>query len=284
MGFFGLDVALVYVAFKLNYRSGRLYETVELTPAKLTWTRVHPSGRREQFDCNPYWARVNLREWPDGRTDLQHRVAGQGAGLRPLPHRRRAPRFRLRAEGRAARRPRRRENLRDAHKKRVEFALRDALSQGSPPLITARDDPCSTHPSPPTAAAPLASDRSRDYELIRRAIAFLSETWTEQPSLERLAEHLGLSPAHCQKLFKRWCGLSPKEFVQAITVDHARGLLEGSASVLDAALRGGPVGRQPAARPVRLARGHDARRLQAPRRGPGDGLRLPCLARSARRC
>src|ERR1700741_2634428 len=87
----------------------------------------------------------------------------------------------------------------------------------------------------PTAATPLPSDRTRDSDLIRRAIAFLSETWPKQPSLERLAEHLGLSPAHCQKLLKRWCGLSPKEFVQAITVDHARGLLAGSASVLDAA-------------------------------------------------
>jgi AraC family transcriptional regulator of adaptative response/methylated-DNA-[protein]-cysteine methyltransferase len=87
----------------------------------------------------------------------------------------------------------------------------------------------------PQAAAPLPADRSRDYALIRRAIAFLSETWVEQPPLDRLAAHLGLSPAHCQKLFKRWCGLSPKEFVQAITVDHARGLLAGSASVLDAA-------------------------------------------------
>jgi AraC family transcriptional regulator, regulatory protein of adaptative response / methylated-DNA-[protein]-cysteine methyltransferase len=94
----------------------------------------------------------------------------------------------------------------------------------------------------PTAATPLPSDRSHDYALIRRAIAFLSETWAEQPSLDRLAEHLGLSPAHCQKLFKRWCGLSPKEFVQAITVDHARALLEGSASVLDAAYQVGLSG------------------------------------------
>ena len=78
-GFVGLDVALIYFAFKLNYRSGRLYETVELTPALFTWTRVHPSGRREQFDCNPYWARVNLREWPDGRTDL--RIVSQGKVL-----------------------------------------------------------------------------------------------------------------------------------------------------------------------------------------------------------
>jgi AraC family transcriptional regulator of adaptative response/methylated-DNA-[protein]-cysteine methyltransferase len=92
------------------------------------------------------------------------------------------------------------------------------------------------------AATPLDPDRSRDYDLIRRAIAFLSEAWSEQPSLDRLAQHLGLSPAHCQKLFKRWCGLSPKEFVQAITVDHARGLLEGSASVFDAALEVGLSG------------------------------------------
>lgn len=91
-------------------------------------------------------------------------------------------------------------------------------------------------------ATPLTADRSRDYDLIRRAIAFLSETWAEQPSLERLAQHLQLSPAHCQKLFKRWCGLSPKEFVQAITVDHARGLLGGSASVLDTAYEVGLSG------------------------------------------
>ena len=75
----------------------------------------------------------------------------------------------------------------------------------------------------------------RDYDLVRRAIAFLSAKWEEQPSLERLAQHLDLSPAHTQRLFKRWCGLSPKEFVQAVTIDHARGLLSGSASVLDAA-------------------------------------------------
>jgi uncharacterized membrane protein len=70
-GFFGLDVLLVYVAFKLSYRSGRLCEIVELTPAQLSLTRVHPSGRREQFHCNPYWARVNLHEGADGRTDLK---------------------------------------------------------------------------------------------------------------------------------------------------------------------------------------------------------------------
>jgi AraC family transcriptional regulator, regulatory protein of adaptative response / methylated-DNA-[protein]-cysteine methyltransferase len=92
------------------------------------------------------------------------------------------------------------------------------------------------------ATARLTADRSRDYDLIRRAVAFLTESWTEQPPLEALAAHLGLSPTHCQKLFKRWCGLSPKEFVQAITVDHARSLLKGSSSVLDAAYEVGLSG------------------------------------------
>lgn len=81
-----------------------------------------------------------------------------------------------------------------------------------------------------------------DYAVVRRAIHFLSTHWTEQPSLETLAEHLGLSPAHCQRLFKRWCGLSPKEFVQSITVDHARNLLAGSASVLETAYEVGLSG------------------------------------------
>ena len=80
---------------------------------------------------------------------------------------------------------------------------------------------------------------SRDYDQIRRAIAFLSEAWEEQPSLERLAGHLGLSPAHTQKIFTRWCGLSPKEFVQAVTIDRARELLVQSASVLKQRTRSG---------------------------------------------
>lgn len=76
---------------------------------------------------------------------------------------------------------------------------------------------------------------SQDYDLVRQAIKFLTKTWSQQPGLDRLAEHLNLSPSHCQKLFKRWCGLSPKEFIQAITVDHARDLLKGSATLLDTA-------------------------------------------------
>lgn len=80
-----------------------------------------------------------------------------------------------------------------------------------------------------------AVDIGNDYELVRRAIVFLTEHWDEHPSLDALSDTLGLSPAHCQKVFKRWCGLSPKEFVQAIALDHARALLDNAASVLDTA-------------------------------------------------
>lgn len=76
LGFCGLDVALVYWAFKANYRSGRLTETLVLTPALLTLVRVHPSGSRERFEFNPYWVRVRLAEQRDGRNEL--RLASHG--------------------------------------------------------------------------------------------------------------------------------------------------------------------------------------------------------------
>jgi AraC family transcriptional regulator of adaptative response/methylated-DNA-[protein]-cysteine methyltransferase len=91
--------------------------------------------------------------------------------------------------------------------------------------------------------SPTSAQSVRDYDQIRRAIAFLTHAWAEQPGLEALADHLDLAPTQCQKLFKRWCGLSPKEFVQAITVDHARTtLLKDSATVLDAAYEVGLSG------------------------------------------
>lgn len=70
-GFFGLDVMLIYVAFKLNYRSGRAYETVEVTPQRLTVTRVDAKGQSEAFEFNPYWVRVLVPEQVDGRTELK---------------------------------------------------------------------------------------------------------------------------------------------------------------------------------------------------------------------
>ena len=76
---------------------------------------------------------------------------------------------------------------------------------------------------------------SSDYAAVKRAIEFISTRWREQPSIEAVADHVGLSPSHFQHLFRRWAGLTPKAFLQAITIERARELLRDSASVLDAA-------------------------------------------------
>src|SRR5690606_20124421 len=53
------------------------------------------------------------------------------------------------------------------------------------------------------------------YETVRRAIAFISREWREQPSLEDIAGHVGMKPLALQRLFTRWAGLTPKGFLQA---------------------------------------------------------------------
>jgi AraC family transcriptional regulator of adaptative response/methylated-DNA-[protein]-cysteine methyltransferase len=72
-----------------------------------------------------------------------------------------------------------------------------------------------------------------DYSVVKDVLEFLSENWRDQPSLETIAEHVRMEPTRLQKLFTRWAGLSPKAFLQAVTLDHARALLEQSATVLD---------------------------------------------------
>ncbi len=61
-GFLGLDVALLYVAFRLNYRSGRLVETIHLDRKDLVVTRSFPNGRIREWRFAPYWVRVTLDE------------------------------------------------------------------------------------------------------------------------------------------------------------------------------------------------------------------------------
>lgn len=70
MGFFGLDVALIYWAFKRNYRDGRASETIEVTPQSVHLTRIDPRGRETVLDFNTYWVRVALDERSDGRSHL----------------------------------------------------------------------------------------------------------------------------------------------------------------------------------------------------------------------
>jgi AraC family transcriptional regulator of adaptative response/methylated-DNA-[protein]-cysteine methyltransferase len=72
-----------------------------------------------------------------------------------------------------------------------------------------------------------------DYERIAAAIRFIERNAPDQPTLADIASALGLSTFHFQRLFQRWAGVSPKRFLQFLTVQHAKQLLEQSRSVLD---------------------------------------------------
>ena len=73
-----------------------------------------------------------------------------------------------------------------------------------------------------------------DYQRIATAIQFLKRVALEQPSLDETARHVGLSPAHFQRIFHRFAGVSPKRFLQHLTSNQAKKLLQQSTSILDA--------------------------------------------------
>ena len=80
---------------------------------------------------------------------------------------------------------------------------------------------------------PLPSN-PEDYARIEKAILFLEENYRRQPELREVAQSVHLSEFHFQRLFRRWAGISPKRFIQFLTLEHAKKLLGGSHSVLDA--------------------------------------------------
>lgn len=81
-----------------------------------------------------------------------------------------------------------------------------------------------------------------DYGRIEKALTYLTEHADEQPDLDQVAAKMGLSPFHFQRLFTRWAGVSPKKFLQYLTLERAKACLRGSASVLDAAYEAGLSG------------------------------------------
>jgi AraC family transcriptional regulator of adaptative response/methylated-DNA-[protein]-cysteine methyltransferase len=78
------------------------------------------------------------------------------------------------------------------------------------------------------------TDAAADYDVVRRAIGHIRGHWREQPEIDAIAEAAGVRPTELHHLFRRWAGLTPKAFLQALTLDGARQLLRDSASVLDA--------------------------------------------------
>ncbi|MEO8410137.1 MAG: methylated-DNA--[protein]-cysteine S-methyltransferase, partial [Propionivibrio sp.] len=86
------------------------------------------------------------------------------------------------------------------------------------------------------------SQNGQAYATVALAIRYLRENARQQPDLDAVAAHVGLSPQHLQRVFSAWAGISPKRFLQYLTREHARSLLRGRADVLAAAYESGLSG------------------------------------------
>jgi AraC family transcriptional regulator, regulatory protein of adaptative response / methylated-DNA-[protein]-cysteine methyltransferase len=81
--------------------------------------------------------------------------------------------------------------------------------------------------------------QSSDYQRVEQAIQFLERNFQRHPSLDEIARSVHLSKYHFQRLFKRWAGISPTQFLQFLTIGYAKQRLEESRSLLDTALDAG---------------------------------------------
>ena len=78
-----------------------------------------------------------------------------------------------------------------------------------------------------------------DYSRVEKAIRYLAEHVEDQPTLEDVSNDVGVSPFHLQRLFRRYAGVTPKQFLQHLTLDRAKAWLDASGSVLDASEHAG---------------------------------------------
>lgn len=79
-------------------------------------------------------------------------------------------------------------------------------------------------------------ENSEDYSRVARAIAFIQQNQLAQPSLTTVAQHIGLSDAHFQRLFTQWAGISPKRFLQYLNIEYAKSKISQNKSLLDLTL------------------------------------------------
>jgi AraC family transcriptional regulator, regulatory protein of adaptative response / methylated-DNA-[protein]-cysteine methyltransferase len=86
------------------------------------------------------------------------------------------------------------------------------------------------------------TQQSEDYRRVEQAIHFLEQNWAQQPGLDEIANAVGLSEYHFQRLFTRWAGISPKRFLQFLTKEHAKELLEDSENILEVSYQAGLSG------------------------------------------
>lgn len=79
----------------------------------------------------------------------------------------------------------------------------------------------------------------KDYFIVAEVLNYLEENFKEQPELDSIAGYVNLSPFHIQKVFRRWVGISPKKFIQFLTLGNIKRILDESRSVLDATYESG---------------------------------------------
>jgi AraC family transcriptional regulator of adaptative response/methylated-DNA-[protein]-cysteine methyltransferase len=87
-----------------------------------------------------------------------------------------------------------------------------------------------------------AVEQSDHYRQVEKAIEFLEQNFRRQPSLDEIAASVNLSKFHFQRLFKRWAGVTPSQFLRYLTVEYAKGRLRASQSLFDAAHESGLSG------------------------------------------
>ncbi len=88
----------------------------------------------------------------------------------------------------------------------------------------------------------MVDQRQINYERIEKAIHFIRKSFKTQPSLDDIAEAVHVSPFHFQRMFTDWAGVSPKKFMQYISLDHAKTLLKGRMTLMDTAYETGLSG------------------------------------------
>jgi AraC family transcriptional regulator of adaptative response/methylated-DNA-[protein]-cysteine methyltransferase len=89
----------------------------------------------------------------------------------------------------------------------------------------------------------LITQQELDYNRIADAILFFKENFKSQPSLDDVAAHVNLSPFHFQRMFLQWAGVTPKQFLQYLSVGHAKEILKKTgASLFDTAYETGLSG------------------------------------------
>ncbi len=89
---------------------------------------------------------------------------------------------------------------------------------------------------------PLSDEAAGDYAVVQAIVRMISENWRDQPGIEDIAAKVGLTVTQTHTVFRRWCGLTPKDFLSAVTLDQARRVLPSEPNLLDASFELGLSG------------------------------------------